>query len=267
MNTCELNDDFKHVCFKDLENYVRKDSIAETLRKTPQQDILDIKHTLNVQNIRVDSEIDQFSQNPVQNKAVYCALAEKPDIIDLSKVAYSGDYRHIRNTPTALPNPSALIIQYTDGTDVYTGNTPNIILIPWSKYLYSDYKLDSIYKKSTIKPDLFKDLGNNIWEYNYDIQEQSCIVPNMNTINNSNSGETITMYNYIPVRIQGKPTYDECFKAVWRKLYTIDQEIQLINDYNESVINKTEVPTQYTDYLHTRKQVMQQIKKDVSTLK
>lgn len=265
MNTCELNDAFKHVCFKDLENYVKKDSIAETLRKTPQQDILDIKHTLNIQNIRVDSEIDQFSQNPVQNKAVYCALAEKPNITDLSKAAYSGDYRHIKNTPMSLPNPSALIIQYTDGTDVYTGDTSNIILIPWSKYLYSDYKLDSIYKISATRPNLFKDLGNNIWEYNYDIQTQSYIIPNMNTTSNSN-GDPTTMYKFIPVRIQGKPTYEECFKAVWRKLYTIDQEIQLINDYNESVINKTEIPTQYTNYLHKRKQVIQQIKNDVNTL-
>mgnify|MGYP003617674525 CR=1 FL=1 len=25
--TCSLNDDYKHVCFKDLENYLKKDSL------------------------------------------------------------------------------------------------------------------------------------------------------------------------------------------------------------------------------------------------
>lgn len=57
---------------------------------------------------------------------------------------------------------------------------------------------------STIKPNKFISLNNGVWYYSFNIDE--------NTIT-TKEGEK-TMYEYVQVRISGKPTLSKCYEAI-----------------------------------------------------
>ena len=64
--------------------------------------------------------------------------------------------------------------------------------------------------KSTIKPAKFESLNNGIWYYNYDIVEKTVMTRDM--ITGEEKEEKI--YEYVQVRINGRPTLDKCYEAI-----------------------------------------------------
>ena len=72
--------------------------------------------------------------------------------------------------------------------------------------------------ESTIKPKKFESLNNGIWYYNYDIVEKT-----------DNKGEL--RYEYVQVRINGKPTLSKCYEAI-TKNYKDDNGVSLYDAIN-----------------------------------
>ena len=68
--------------------------------------------------------------------------------------------------------------------------------------------------ESNITPQKFADLGNGNWYYKYDVQSKVVEVPKMD-----GSGETVneTRWNYVQVRISGKPTLSKCYTAILKQ--------------------------------------------------
>ena len=64
--------------------------------------------------------------------------------------------------------------------------------------------------ESTIKPKKFESLNNGIWYYNYDIVKKTVMTRD---ILNGEEKEEIR-YEYVQVRINGKPTLAKCYEAI-----------------------------------------------------
>lgn len=67
--------------------------------------------------------------------------------------------------------------------------------------------------ESTIKPAKFESLNNGIWYYNYDIVEKTVIVRDIN----DDEEREETRYEFVQVRINGKPTLAKCYEAILKE--------------------------------------------------
>ena len=67
--------------------------------------------------------------------------------------------------------------------------------------------------ESTIKPAKFESLNNGIWYYNYDIVEKTVMTRDMN----DDEEKEETRYEYVQVRISGKPTLSKCYEAILKQ--------------------------------------------------
>ena len=110
---------------------------------------------------------------------------------------------------------------------------------------------------SNIEPQKFESLGNGFWYYNYDIQSEIVEVQKSET-------EIIeeTRYNFIQVRMYGKPTYERCVKAILRQYIDQDQEFDLINTYNSYQLNISNLDVQYEEYLQLVKTIKEKVGDD-----
>ncbi len=102
--------------------------------------------------------------------------------------------------------------------------------------------------ESVIKPNKFESLNNGIWYYNYDISKDSI--------------EDEIRYNFIQVRIQGKPTYKKCVEAIIRQYITQNEEFNLINSYNSYQLDISLVDVKYKEYLQLVKVIKDNVRKD-----
>lgn len=96
-------------------------------------------------------------------------------------------------------------------------------------------------------PQIIQELGNGKYLYNFNIIEH----------------EDGT-YSYITVKVDGKPEYKNCVKAVIR--YYIDEckEFSLINEYNYAVLTgNPEDATEYREYLNLIKFIKDTVRKDL----
>ena len=64
--------------------------------------------------------------------------------------------------------------------------------------------------KSTIKPAKFESLNNGVWYYNYDIVEKTVMTRDMIT----DEEKEEKRYEYVQVRINGRPTLEKCYEAI-----------------------------------------------------
>ena len=67
--------------------------------------------------------------------------------------------------------------------------------------------------ESTIKPAKFESLNNGIWYYNYDIVEKTVMVRDIN----DDEEREETRYEFVQVRINGKPTLAKCYEAILKE--------------------------------------------------
>ena len=111
--------------------------------------------------------------------------------------------------------------------------------------------------KSEIKPNTIESLGNNIWYYNYDIE-----VEDIYTVNSQGEEIISPGYSYASVRIQGKPTYEKCVKALIREYIDANSELDLINSYNSYQLNVNQENSEYEQYLQLIKEIKEKVRKD-----
>ena len=130
LKSCEIADQYKHVCFKDLENYIRKDQLASTLSGLCQIELDKIKNILGINSVYVDKVLREYSPNAIANGTVTAALRHKADINALSKVAFTGKHDDLEGSPCTLPNPDCLLIESGAGLQHYDGSEPVKIVIP-----------------------------------------------------------------------------------------------------------------------------------------
>lgn len=130
--TCSLNDDYKHVCFKDLENYLKKDSLLSGYSSLEQEKIRQNLGITNWDQVEFDPKLSIYSENAVKNKVITEALSKKIDINKLADVAITGNYKDLLNKPCQLPNPEILL--FKGGLDakntVYDGSENVIVNLP-----------------------------------------------------------------------------------------------------------------------------------------
>lgn len=142
IKTCNLSDEYKHVCFKDLEDYIAIDKFVDVLNSYSDLELTKIRQALQVpNNIKVDDVLNPFSTNPVENNVIYDALTRKADINKLARVAMTGNYDDLNNTPCKLPNPDALVIKGYGQPIIYDGNETVVLEIPTSVKDLRDWEL------------------------------------------------------------------------------------------------------------------------------
>lgn len=142
LQTCELPNDFRHVCFKDLQSYISIDNFIDILRGYSDVEINEIKKLLGIPStIYVDKDINMYSTHPVENRAVFDALSKKVDKNRIATVAITGSYKDLSNVPINLPNPEGLVIQDKNGEyQVYDGSKAMKITLPQSVKDLGDWK-------------------------------------------------------------------------------------------------------------------------------
>lgn len=119
--------------------------------------------------------------------------------------------------------------------------------------------------ESTVVPQKFVNLGNGNWYYNYDIQSRTVEVPSMEE---GKSAVSEVRYNYIQVKMAGKPDYKRCVELIIREHITQSQEFDLINSFNKasynllSEVDAQEEANKYLDYLSKLKEIKSKIKAD-----
>lgn len=103
------------------------------------------------------------------------------------------------------------------------------------------------------EPEKFIDLETGDWYYNYDIRYflRETTDPETDIV------DTRLGYEFIQVRISGKPTYEKCVRAIIREYVTMDEEFDLINSYNRD--NSDE---EYKEYLDLLEEIKSKVKKD-----
>lgn len=115
---------------------------------------------------------------------------------------------------------------------------------------------------SGIQPNLIEYLGDGSFYYNYDIQSISKIVSNPD-----NELTEQIEYSYIQIREFGIPEYKILVKDIIRRFISVDEEFDIINSYNKSIILNDQVDTDtYTNYLELIQTIKNKVKQDLLTI-
>lgn len=140
--TNTYDDDYRHVCARDLDNYVQKNELVYQLEQSSDIEKEHIKAWLDIpEDSKVDHYLDPRSYNAVDNRSVSEALMGKVDKDRLAKVAVTGSYYHLKDAPQELPNPEVLVIKDQNGHPfVYDGSRSTIVEMPTSITDFKDWK-------------------------------------------------------------------------------------------------------------------------------
>ena len=140
------NDDYKHVCWKDLKQYLNVSNFLLFLKTSSKLYIQELRAVLGIKDITVDKNLNDKSTNPVENKAITCKLNNKVDKSELNRAAFTGSYKDLSSVPTSIPNPYGLILKDINSSKqtYYDGTKPVEIEIPDSNNI--NQKFDEINK-------------------------------------------------------------------------------------------------------------------------
>lgn len=114
---------------------------------------------------------------------------------------------------------------------------------------------------SSTKPNVFVDLGNGNWYYNYDIQSYEADITGINET------ETVfeTRWSWIPIKLDKNPEYKECVELIIRQYITPSQEFDLINTANRALLNmgsEKTIPSEYLEYLDLVDEIKAKVRAD-----
>lgn len=101
-------------------------------------------------------------------------------------------------------------------------------------------------------------LGNNTYYYNYIIEVTEVV---------TEQNETVPLYRYIQVHLNGQPDYKQIVQAVLREYISQNEEFDLINSYNSyqnKLTDDESVVTKYLNYLKLVQKIKANIKNDIS---
>lgn len=103
------------------------------------------------------------------------------------------------------------------------------------------------------RPNSITRLINNKYIYCYDIKSEPDV--------EDENGNIIKQYSWIQLELFGLPNYKDCVKAVIRHFYTQEEEFDLINSYNKSIIN-SEPDEDYKNYLNLLSEIKENVHND-----
>ena len=122
----------------------------------------------------------------------------------------------------------------------------------------------------TTVPEILERRKDNTYLYRYDLQE---IVKEESTSEEESSIPSTDehTYSYVSVMLNGYPNRGEVIKYLIRQLVTLEDELKIINDYNEVVklvknYTKTEEYKTYMDYLTIRHEIKSKVSEDFKNL-
>ena len=118
------------------------------------------------------------------------------------------------------------------------------------------------------KPATIEDLNSGYWYYNYDIQETQEYIPKeiIDDVEEISNVELKTMYNYIQIKMLGKPDYKRCVELIIREYITQSQEFDLINSANKALIQgitDSQDILKYKEYLDLVEIIKSKVAKDL----
>ena len=123
--------------------------------------------------------------------------------------------------------------------------------------------LEPIRINSYIAPTTIENLGNGNWYYNYDIQSEKVKLPFQENKTTPSEG---MRYNYIQIKVSGKPQYKKCVELIIREFITQSQEFDLINSVNKAILSgakSSEDITKYREYLDKVEEIKEKVAKDL----
>jgi hypothetical protein len=100
------------------------------------------------------------------------------------------------------------------------------------------------------KPEVFQDLKDGWWYYNFDIKEEDGW--------EDEDGNLRDKYSFILIQVNYKPTYKTMVEKAIRLYLTDSEEFDLINSKDESESDAKK----YNDWLELRKSIKDKIKQD-----
>ena len=121
---------------------------------------------------------------------------------------------------------------------------------------------------STTPLDILERRVDNTYLYKYDLQEIPQEESDDSETRPIQEGNT---YSYVSVMLNGYPNKSEVIKYLIRQLLTEEDELKIINDYNE-VINlvpeyeSTDEYKTYMDYLTVRHEIKSKVNEDFKNL-
>lgn len=134
LKSCEIQDLYKHVCYKDLQDYIRKDELYDTLNGLCDTELEKIKNVLGITSVYVEKVLREYSPNAIANGTVTAALRNKVEKSELAKVALSGNFWDLVEKPCELPNPGTLLLKLDNQNDgvIYKGENDVLVnLYEW----------------------------------------------------------------------------------------------------------------------------------------
>lgn len=126
-------------------------------------------------------------------------------------------------------------------------------------------------------PEALLIINNNTYYYNHDIQEEHRDTSSNIDINDkayadldpmlldpANWPETV--YTYIPIEMKGTPNYNDIVKKVIRVYISAEEEFDLINSYNRSILFKEiDDNVKYIKYLQLLESIKQEVRKGLNS--
>ena len=100
---------------------------------------------------------------------------------------------------------------------------------------------------SNVRPKTFEKVGNGSWFYNYNVVERTETDPE--------TQEERTVYDYDQVQVWDEPNDNVLKKAVIAEKYTLDEEINLQNNYRRYEFGMSKEISFKNDYINYLKDV------------
>lgn len=119
-------------------------------------------------------------------------------------------------------------------------------------------KFNRLYIDSNCNLDIIERIPSNYYIYKYDLREES---------EDEFQSSPNKKYSYVEVKLKGFPNYNETIKALLRMLVSLEDELKLINDYNEALefeyeYKDTKEYKNYIEYISFRKEIKDKVKQD-----
>ena len=116
-----------------------------------------------------------------------------------------------------------------------------------------------IYMDADETPAVIERYAGGMYLYRYDLKLEEPVETE------SEDDTPKARYSFVEVRLKGYPNRNETIKCLLRKLVTLEDELKLINDFNEAVENDdldSDDYTNYKKYLEFRKEVKRNVRTD-----
>lgn len=110
------------------------------------------------------------------------------------------------------------------------------------------------------QPAVIERYAGFMYLYRYDLRQEE-------PIESETEDTPKNRYSFVEVRLKGYPNRNETIKDLIRKLVSLEDELKLVNDFNEASLHNEVNSTDYKDYikyLEFRREIKQNVRTDFS---